>query len=286
MNSPISWFGGKGLLKKWVLHHLEKYHHKSYVEPFGGGASVLFAKQPVKHEVYNDLDERLINFFKVLADPESFEQFKRRVEALPYSRKLFYEYREAIETETDSVKRAAMFFVLAKQSFAGRIGRSPSWGFAVSNNGKSQTSQWMFSIRNMPQVHQRLLRVQIECMQAIKLIDYYDTTETLFYCDPPYVHSTRGNVEYLHEMTNDDHVELVNKLLNIKGMCVISCYDHHIYQPLLNDGWTKVTKEVVCHAAGRTRTSGLKGNGNVSKHQKRTETMYISPKCKQKNMLF
>ena len=90
----------------------------------------------------------------------------------------------------------------------------------------------------------------------------------------------------MHEMTNDDHLELVNKLLNIKGMCAISCYDHPIYKPLLNAGWSKVTKEVVCHAAGRVRGSGLKGKGSVVKHQKRTETMYISPNCKQKVTLF
>ena len=284
MNSPISWVGGKGLLKKWVLSYFEKIDHKSYVEPFGGGASVLFAKQPVEHEVYNDLDERLINFFKVLADPESFEQFKRRVEALPYSRKLFYEYREAIVTETDSVKRAVMFFVLAKQSFAGKIGLSTSWGFSVADD--KQTSKWMFSIRNLTEVHNRLMRVQIEYLPAVKLIDYYDTPDTLFYCDPPYVMDTRANTEYMHEMTNDDHVELVEKLLTIKGMCAISCYDHPIYKPLLNAGWNKVTKEVVCNAAGRVRGSGLKGKGSVSKIQKRTETMCISANCKQKNSLF
>ena len=103
LRSPITWIGGKGLLKKWILAELNKYPHKTYVEPFGGGASVLLGKEPAPAEVYNDLNGELVNFFRVLADTRQFKQFLRIVSALPYSRKLYNDFRNEYSNEKNPV---------------------------------------------------------------------------------------------------------------------------------------------------------------------------------------
>ena len=106
-------------MRPWILEHLSQVPHHTYVEPFGGGASVLLAKEPVAIEVYNDIDGRLVDLFKVLADERLFKKFHWIVSALPYSRKMFNDFKKEIVTEKDLTRRAAMFYVLVRQSFAG-----------------------------------------------------------------------------------------------------------------------------------------------------------------------
>lgn len=77
LRSPIIYFGGKGNLVKKLLKFIPR--HYTYVEVFGGGASLLFAKEPSKVEVYNDIDGEVVNLFRVLRDKEKFEEFYRKV---------------------------------------------------------------------------------------------------------------------------------------------------------------------------------------------------------------
>jgi len=102
---PIKWFGGKGQMQRKILPLLPRC--KRYCEPFGGGASILLARDPVEVETYNDLNEALVDFFRVLADPELFEAFHRRVAPLPYSRAIYNECRKTWRDEPDRIKRAA-----------------------------------------------------------------------------------------------------------------------------------------------------------------------------------
>src|SRR3990167_6251247 len=144
MRSPIVWFGGKGHMTTKIIPILVKMPHERYVEPFGGGASILLAKKPKPVEVYNDLDRGLYDFFSVLSDPELFDRFYRRVAVLPYSRQFYSEYREEWEEEKDKVIRAAKWFVVARQSFSGSFGHS--WGSAVTSTkrGMAETcSKWL-----------------------------------------------------------------------------------------------------------------------------------------------
>src|SRR3990167_9651815 len=97
MRSPISWFGGKGHMVKKLLPYCD-VPHQIYVEPYGGGASLLFAKRQSPVEVYNDLDGGLVNFFKVLANPDLFARFHRQVALLPHSRQLYNEAREKCQS--------------------------------------------------------------------------------------------------------------------------------------------------------------------------------------------
>ncbi len=88
--SPLTWYGGKAKLVGWILPIIESYPHTGYIEPFGGGASILLAKQP-GFEVYNDLHGNIVNLFRVIQSPDTFDEFHRRVSLMPYSREIFEE---------------------------------------------------------------------------------------------------------------------------------------------------------------------------------------------------
>lgn len=272
MRSPIIWFGGKGRMSAKLLKLLP--NHKTYVEAFGGGASLLFAKPPSPVEVYNDINQALYDFFTVLSKEESFQKFYRRVAALPYSRKLYYDYRDTWQDETDIIEKTAKWFVVAQQSFGGLFGRG--WGFDVTTSNRnmsSSVSDWLSCLESLPQVHARLQRVQIECRDWRKILDTYDTQDTLFYLDPPYVRETRSDGGYEHELTDDDHRELVQRILELEGNVMLSGYDHEIYAPLAN--WEKHVFQTACHAAGRTRYTKILGDGSAIKMQPRTEVVWV-----------
>lgn len=281
MRSPIVWFGGKGILASRIVRLLEEVPHTSYVEPFGGGASVLLAKKPVGLEVYNDLDAGLYNFFSVISDPDLFEAFYRRVSAMPYSRRIHGECRAKWRRERNRVKAAAMWFVAIRQSFSGKIGNS--WSVAVTPSGRrlaSTTSRWITALSLLPDVHARLLRVQIESADWRVILARYDTPDTLFYCDPPYIPATRSQTRYEYDMTMSDHEELVEKLLLVKGKVVLSGYAHPLYDPLVNAGWERIDWPTACFAVGRTRQIGAIGKGAALKSYSRTESAWISPSAR------
>lgn len=261
--------------------------HKIYVEPFGGGASLLFAKKPSKVEVYNDMDSGLVNFFRILRDKEKFKKLHYLVSLTPFCREEYDFCRDTWEKCDDDVERAYRWFIVARMSFGGHFGHS--WGFSVtsSNRGMAgECSSWLSTIEHLPEIHNRLMRVQIEHKDYGNIFRTYDTPNTLFYCDPPYVPITRRGGGYKHEMTVEDHERMVAVLLNTKGMVILSGYQNPIYEPLELSGWQRHDYETSCHAAGRTRGTGILGEGAGKRMQARTESVWVSPSCKKETTLF
>lgn len=126
------------------------------------------------------------------------------------------------------------------------------------------------SIDRFPGIHERLQGVQIEKLDFRQLIEKYDRPTTFFYLDPPYVHSTRKSTnEYEHEMSNKDHVELVEILLNIKGKALMSGYVHPIYEMLERAGWKRDDFE--------TTASIINGKQADISKTKRVESVWIKP---------
>jgi len=284
MRSPICWFGGKGNMVAKLLPLLPP--HKIYVEPFGGGASLLFAKTPSPVEVYNDIDSGLVNFFRVIRDPEKFDKFYRLVCLTPYSREEYNYCRSTWEECDDEIERAYRWFVTIRMSFSGDLGRG--WSFAVTlscRNMAATCSRWLSTIEILPQIHQRLMQIQIEHSDFKDIFNTYDTPDTLFYCDPPYIHDTRSGTRYKHEMTDKDHEELVKILLNIKGMAILSGYAHEIYKPLEEAGWHRHDFKTACYATARTRGTKILGDGAAKKMQPRTESVWVSPSCNKNTLL-
>lgn len=276
MRSPIVWMGGKGRMVKKILPAIEAIPHKFYVEPFGGGASLLLAKEPVSVETYNDIDSNLYQFFMTLADSELFKRFYEVVSWYPYSRELYNDSLATYQDEPDPIIRVAKWYVIARQSFGGRFGSG--WGSSVTETSRNMpitTSKWMSTLDLLPEIHARLQRVQIENKDGINLIQQHDRPDTLFYVDPPYVMSTRKSGKYLHEVTDEYHEQLLEVLVNLKGSAVVSGYPHPMYDKLDAHGFVRTEFETTSHLAGRVRNSTLQGKGNVKKNAKRTEVMWV-----------
>lgn len=278
LRSPIQYSGGKGRNAKWIVPILESIPHTRFVETHGGGYSITLAKKPVAVETYNDINHALYEFFTMLANPRLFKKFYRRVIALPVSRQLYRECRESWESEPDMITRAAKWFVVTRQSFGGDFGHSWSHVRTASSRGMARTcSGWLSILDMLPDIHVRLQRVQIECDDFRTIIKNYDTPDTLFYLDPPYVPDTRKSGGYAYEMTAEDHQEMVKMLLSIEGKAALSGYPTPLYGPLEAAGWTRIDRHTACDAAGRTRGSGLTGNGILLAKQPRTECLWLKP---------
>jgi len=273
--APFPWFGGKGnpKIKKAILGLLSE--HEFYVEPFGGGASILISKPAAKVEVYNDVNRGVVNFFRVIADADYFGKFMARAALLPVSRELFEEFGRTWPGIHDPVEQAVRWYYIAQQSFGGMFAKS--WGTAVTTSSRGMsdtTSTWRASFENLPKVHDRIQRVQIECADWRDILKRFSGTGWLAYCDPPYVAGTRKAGGYDHELKDKDHEALIAALLVYDGAVVLSGYNSALYAPLAKAGWDRQEIEVVCSAAGRTRTSGLQGVGKVKEKQQRIESIW------------
>lgn len=268
----LPWFGGKVKHADWIGSFIPP--HRTYVEPFGGAMAVLLAKEPSPVEVYNDVDEALVHFWRVVRDPRLYRRLRERLELTPYARGEWDWSRRAWRDVDDPVERAARWWIGVRQSFAANAPGSGSagWSFSVDGSARGmsrEVSKYLSAIVGLPAVHARLRRVQIEHGDWRRIFDLYDGPATFFYCDPPYVPETRRRGGYVHELTSADHAELVARLTAIEGGAVLSGYEHEVHRPLEAAGWTVRRRRVQCHAAW-TRRGGRVG-------QVRTECLWLSP---------
>lgn len=276
MSSPVQWVGGKGIIGSWIVSHFTQ--HQQFIDVFGGGASVILAKPPSAIEVYNDLDEGLVNFWRVVRDWPKFNELQHRIKLTPYSRQEFEEAKTNWASQTDEIDRAFQWFLVARMSFSGDFNAGWSHSVGMSRRGMAgAVSRYLSAIEMLPAVHLRFMRVQIEHSDFRMILRRYDSPDTLFYCDPPYIQETRKSTRYRVEMTNTDHEEMVSMLLGLKGKAVLSGYRHPIYEPLETAGWARHDLLTSCYAAGRTAASGLQGEGNALRMQERTESVWVSP---------
>lgn len=240
IKSPISYFGGKGRLSKQIVGLFPP--HKIFVDVFGGGASLLLAKRPSEVEVFNDLHSGITTFFKVVAHAELSKELIRRLELTPYSKEIFESVRDSNQSQdADHVEIALRTFIKHRQS---RNGEGISWGFGVTNSVAGvaeKVSTYNRAIARIKEVSARLRRVQIENRDWHRILELYDTPDTLFALDPPYLQSTRGSSgRYEFEMSHDDHIRLVEQLLTIKGFAILMGYKNPIYARLEEQGWKRV----------------------------------------------
>lgn len=216
--------------------------HKNYIEVFGGAGHILFKKEQSELEVYNDIDDGLVLFFRILRDKEKAKLLKEKLDLTPYSREEFYNCRDTWKNEKDEIEKSRKWYTCLMQSFSSNFS---TWSHSKSKSrrGMSQAvSQWLGKIeKDIPNAVERLKVVQVEKMDYKELIRKYDSKDTLFYLDPPYIHETRQmTYEYAHELESKQHEELVDILLHITGKAILSGYDHQIYERLTNNGWNKV----------------------------------------------
>jgi DNA adenine methylase len=240
INPPLKWHGGKHYLASKIIDLMPPHIH--YVEPYFGGGAVMLAKNPEGvSEVANDLNKRLTNFWLVLSSPDGFAEFHRRMEAVPFSQ---HEYQDADRKMEmcDSVGQAIGFFIKCRQSMSGRMDNFAPLSRTRTRRGMNeQASAWMNAVDGLPAVHARLRRVAILNQPAVDVIRKQDGEQTLFYLDPPYLHETRSTTgEYEHEMTREQHEELLRTIAVIRGSFILSGYDSELYRIYeRNCGWSR-----------------------------------------------
>jgi len=263
----FGWYGGKYSHLDWLLPLLPKATH--YCEPFGGSAAVLINREPSPVETYNDVHGEVVNFFRVLR--EQGEGLTKAIGLTPFSREEFEAAIAKPAKDLSELERARRFYILARQVRTGLAQKASSGRWAhcklTSRAGMAgAVSRWLGAVEDLPLIAQRLLRVQIENAPAIEVIERYDSEETLFYCDPPYPHGSRTDVNaYAHEMTDDQHRELAGILRNAKGKVALSGYHCDLMNELYSD-WQRVeSKEKVIHSVKKARTEVLWVNYEVEK---------------------
>jgi DNA adenine methylase len=223
--------------------------HRTYTEPFAGAASLLFAKRPSPVEAINDVHQDLINLYRVMRDPRMFKRFWRLVKLTPYSR-AEYLFARANPYCDDPAEQARRWYVMIRQSIFGRINHG--WAYSRVQN---RAVGWRNAVAQLRAVHERLKYVQIDCLDWREFLEKWDYEDALHYCDPPYVIEARSDSEqkYQYEMSLDDHRELVDRLLALKGQVILSGYEHEVHEPLEKAGWEKRRWRVRCNVGGRTR---------------------------------
>lgn len=250
----LRYHGGKFLLAKWIISHFPA--HRSYVEAFGGGGSVLMQKPRSHSEVYNDRWDLVVNVFRVLRDEAMAEKLVQQLLLTPFSRTEFKETGDiALESIEDSIEKARRTIL---RSFAGFGSASTnakhSTGFRANNrsNGTNCAKDWLNYPQHIQSFVERLQGVVIENKDYREVIDQQDSPDTLFFLDPPYVHETRnmqrGNAAYAYEFTDQDHIDMAGVCQQLKGMIVIAGYDCPLYRELFK-GWHMVQKSALADGA-------------------------------------
>ena len=252
----LRYHGGKWMLAPWIISQFPP--HRTYIEPFGGAASVLLRKARSFSEVYNDLDDEIVTVFKTARDDG--DRLVRALELTPFARAEFENAyaptEDPIEISRRTIIRAFMGFgtdgvhSTHKTGFRGRSQRS----------GTTPAHDW----RNFPEclrlICDRLQGVVIERKPALQVIEKYDDPKALHYVDPPYVHETRKRVDaargYRHELSNEDHRELAELLHRVKGAVILSGYHCELYDELYGK-WERIEKTGPFSDGARERTEVL-----------------------------
>jgi DNA adenine methylase len=245
----VRYHGGKWLLADWIIANFPS--HRIYVEPFGGGGSVLLQKPRTYAEVYNDLDGEMVNLFRVVRDHG--HELADKLRLTPFARD---EYAESFAVSKDPLEQARRTVVRSFMGFGSNaLCRNIKSGFRANSNrpGTTPAHDWQNYPDALAGIIERLRGVVIENRPADEVMQAHDTPETLHYCDPPYVHSTRslamhGHHGYSHEMTDEQHREFAACVRGLSGMVIISGYDCELYGELFGD-WHKVTRKALADGA-------------------------------------
>lgn len=246
----LRYHGGKWLLGPWIISHFPE--HRVYVEPFGGGASVLLQKERSYGEVYNDLDGEVVNLFKVVRD--FGHELESLLVATPFARD---EFLLAYEPSDDPIEQARRTVARSFMGFGSAAACGAKTGFRANSNrsGTTPAHDWVNFQNCLPALIDRLRGVVIENKDASEVMLQHDTPETLHYVDPPYVFDTRsmGNPYckkgYKYEMTDDQHRELASTLRELSGMVIVSGYACPLYDEELYPGWYRVERPAMADGA-------------------------------------
>ena len=235
--------------------------HRTYVEPFGGGAGILLQKPRCAREVYNDLDGEIVNVFRVMRDRPG--ELIRAIELTPYARA---EHEESFLPATDEVEQARRTIARSYMSYGTTFtrrnvtnGALQRTGFrAMRRDATTTAMDWAGLPEAFCAIAERLRGVLIECRDACEVMTAHDSAETLHYIDPPYVLSTRpgtcsrSHMGYRFELSDDEHRRIAQTVHGLAGAVIISGYASDLYDGELYAGWQRREfRHYACNASDR-----------------------------------
>lgn len=232
-SAALRYPGSKWSLAREIVGLFGDHHH--YVEPYFGSGAVFFSKPVSPHELINDMNSLVVNFFRVLRDQT--DDFLFALENTPWSR---VEYDQSHIPTGNALEDARRFVTRIWQAHASDLAKKTGW----KNRGSMQPARGM-SVRwkrvpsELAELADRLRDAEIENRPALEVMRRFATKDTLIYADPPYLLETRTQKMYAHEMSLDQHLEMLDVLKSHPGPVVISGYENSTYDKHLR-GWKKV----------------------------------------------
>lgn len=218
--------------------------HKLYVEPYFGSGAIFFKKKGCNLSVLNDIDGDVVNLFKVIRDKPL--DLAYAIDMTPYSREEYNDcYKE--DGNINSIEKARRFLVRSNMAFGVTSSYKPGWrisGVKDSVRREARTNkEWNRLPNSIVNISAMLKNAEIECRDAIEVIEKYNNDNVFMYIDPPYVLSTRYRDYYKHELSDEDHIKLLEVINKSKAKIMLSGYDNEIYSRYLNE-WTKLSFKV------------------------------------------
>lgn len=237
MNTLLNYPGAKCGMAAQIVSLMPP--HRSYLEPFFGSGAVLFNKPPSAIETVNDIDGDIVNFFRILR--EQPERLAEAISLTPYSRDVFNDAHEY--PGTDSFDRAYRFAIRSKMGHGFKTYQKTGFKIDVYARERSYCVDcWNRLPGDLLEAAVRLKGVQIENRPALDLIRRFNHDNVLIYADPPYLLETRCCNQYRYEMTERDHLDLLDALKQHKGPVILSGYPSEMYDRELV-GWSVIHRK-------------------------------------------
>lgn len=252
----LRYHGGKWRMAPCLIDLFPR--HRFYVEPFGGGASVLLQKTRAAAEIYNDLDREIVNVFRVMRDQGV--QLIEKLRLTPFARD---EFELSREPSVDAVEQARRTIVRSFMGYGTTLTRMNVTDGLVQKTGfrrlRRDSTTVALDWSGLPDafvaIFERLQGVVIENRDACEVMEEHDSAETLHYVDPPYVHSSRqardgaSKMGYRHELDDDGHRKLAETLNRLDGAVILSGYPSELYDELFA-GWQRIERRAWAINAG------------------------------------
>ena len=237
MNALLNYPGAKWGMAQEIVALMPP--HRSYLEPFFGSGAVLFNKPPSAIETINDVDGDIVNFFTVLR--EQPDELARLIDLTPYARDVFDDARK--NRGTEPLDRAYRFAIRSKMAFGFKTYTNTGFKIDIAGRqGSYACKYWAEMPELVRRLSGRLKGVQIENRPAQDLIRRFNFDNVLIYADPPYLLETRYGKQYRCEMSDQDHLDLLDTLLQHKGPVILSGYASEMYNEELKD-WSRIERK-------------------------------------------
>lgn len=211
----------------------------------------------------NDVQGVLAAFWQVMRSPDLFDRFERYMLSTPVSAQEFRKQKEilsAVTLDEDDedpellLEAAIAFYIVNRQSRQG-LGKEYVVPSTRTRRRRNETvSAWCSAVENLPWFHDRMLRVEVNRLDFRDYLAKYDHERALFFCDPPYLHSTRVAKQAYGEaeMSDDDHQDLLKILGKIRGRFMLCGYDSDLYSYYaIEHKWRVVSKTVSCPSSSK-----------------------------------